>query len=302
MDKKMDTKRCAVTAARDFTETPLRERQTWQAVPVKRREKPESGVWWRALGVLLFGLFWTSWFWLRPVRHLWPWQDFYPWFDRTVLGWVDGGRYVRWVLRSYIFVGLPILGLWFAGFPPRALGMGRMADKGWRIVALAFVVAAPFLVWLGLRPGMHQYYAHMFRFDGYVPLLANALVIVVEHALIEGVLLTLALPKQHAWDAADPVRTGRLAWLGFGFVDGEPRNLSTWIGIPAEAWPALIAQALVFGLVHLGKDMGELVTAFPGGLGLGLLTYRIRSVWPSVMLHLGTGAVILATIALTRAA
>lgn len=35
--------------------------------------------------------------------------------------------------------------------------------------------------------------------------------------------------------------------------------------------------------------------AFPGGLGLGMLTYRICSVWPGVLLHLGTSAIILLT-------
>jgi membrane protease YdiL (CAAX protease family) len=64
--------------------------------------------------------------------------------------------------------------------------------------------------------------------------------------------------------------------------------------------PCLVLEALIFGAVHAGKEWGELVTAFPGGLGLGMLTYRIRSFWPSVALHLGTGAMILATMLLAR--
>lgn len=125
---------------------------------------------------------------------------------------------------------------------------------------------------------------------------ANALVIVVEHALIEGVLFVLALLGGTMGHAPDPPRTGRLAFLGFGYPIGGERTLCAWLGVPKEVWPALVGQALVFGLVHMGKDVGELVTAFPGGLGLGLLTYRVRSVWPSVLLHLGTGATVLVTL------
>jgi hypothetical protein len=180
--------------------------------------------------------------------------------------------------------------------PPRALGMGRMAQHGWRIVAVGFVIALPVLVWVGLQPGIYRYYAKMFTADGYSPLLANAVVIVVEHAFIEGLLLALALPRGWRFEelGAEPARRGRLAWLGFGNTEGG-RGLLDWIGIPPVVLPALVGQALVFGLVHAGKEVSELVTAFPGGFGLGLLTYRIRSVWPSVLLHLGTGAIILGT-------
>ena len=47
---------------------------------------------------------------------------------------------------------------------------------------------------------------------------------------------------------------------------------------------------------------GRIWSAVPStiGLGLGMLTYRIRSFWPAVVLHLGTGAIILLTILLRR--
>ena len=71
-------------------------------------------------------------------------------------------------------------------------------------------------------------------------------------------------------------------------------------GITAESMQAIVIGVEAFGAVHVGKEWGELVTAFPGGLGLGMLTYRIRSFWPSAVLHLGTGAIILLTILWTR--
>lgn len=256
--------------------------------------------WVRALLVTTLGLFWASWFWM-PSTRAWPvWGDAYRLYDQLVQDLFGLNRHWRWVMKSYVFVGTPILVLWACGKPPTALGLGRMADKGWRVVALSFVLALPVLVWLGLRPGMQRYYAHMFGANGWEPIVANALVIAVEHALIEGLILVLALPGGAFGHGDDPAREGRLAWLGFGYPVGGERTVFSWLGVPNEVWPALLGQALLFGAVHWGKDVGEFVTAFPGGLGLGVLTYRIRSVWPSVLLHLGTGAVVLGTIALAR--
>jgi hypothetical protein len=144
---------------------------------------------------------------------------------------------------------------------------------------------------------VQRYYAGFVRRGGAPDVVASAFVVLVEHVYIEGLVLALALPSGGLHPIDEPPRQGKLAWLGFGLPPGE-RGLLAWLGIPAGAWPALIGQALLFGLVHAGKAVAELWTAFPGGLGLGVLTYRIRSVWPSVLLHLGTGAVILLVAAL----
>lgn len=254
----------------------------------------------RAAIVNVLGFFWVALFWFRPARS-WPvYEDVYRLSDRIVAQLTGWSGHFNWALKSWIFVLVPIGVLFLFGKKPTALGMGRMARYGWRILLVSFVVSLPVLVWLGLRPGMHAYYAGMFRPDGWKPILANAIVIVVEHMWIEGVLLALALPGGgFAHDEEDPPREGRLAFLGFGQPAGGT-TLWTWLGVPPTVLPALIGQALVFGAVHAGKDVGELLSAFPGGFGLGLLTYRIRSVWPSVLLHVGTGAVVLLTILLSR--
>jgi membrane protease YdiL (CAAX protease family) len=82
-----------------------------------------------------------------------------------------------------------------------------------------------------------------------------------------------------------------LAFVGLGNTVGG-KGISDWFGIPTWAWPALIGQALIFGLIHWGKHPAEILSAFPGGLGLGMLTYRIRSVWATILLHIGTGAIV----------
>lgn len=258
-------------------------------------------IWLRAGAATAFGLLYTSLFWIQPLRKTTPWKEWYRFVDRSLYDVLGFGGAWRWAVKSYLMVGLAILLLWALGKKPKALGMGRMAQQGWRIIALAMALAFPVEVWLGMRPTIHRYYASMFSASGWEPVLANALVIAVEHALIEGVILALALPPGWSFEELgdDPPRRGRLAWLGFGLPEGE-RGFFAWIGVPAVVFPALIGQAVVFGVVHSGKEVAEFWTAWPGGLGLGLLTYRIRSVWPSVLLHLGTGAVILTTAWLTR--
>jgi membrane protease YdiL (CAAX protease family) len=70
--------------------------------------------------------------------------------------------------------------------------------------------------------------------------------------------------------------------------------------VPAAAWPAIVGQGLVFGCIHFTKAPSELLSAFPGGVSVGWLTVRTGSIWPAAALHLGTGAVVLATMWLSR--
>lgn len=266
--------------------------------PLPPSPAPWSVVWTRAIVATVVGFFWTTLFWYQPARKWDLWKPYWKASD-TFFAWLSGTDGIwRWVTRSYVMVALFILLLMLLGRKPKALGMGKMAQHGWRITALGYAIALPFLIWLGLRPSLQKYYANMFTDGGAERAFANMLVIAVEHALIEGGILALALPGKGFEEHGDePRRTGMFAWLGFGRPEGAPggwRGLLAWLGIPAWTLPAMVGQALIFGVVHAGKDFGELLSAYPGGLGLGLLTWRIRSVWPSVILHIGTGATILA--------
>jgi len=277
--------------------------------PTRRYPRGMNGPWPRAILratiVCGLGFMWTWLFWFQPARSF-PVIKHAIFAVDQVFNLVPIRGSFAWAFKSYVLVLVPIAVILAIVRRPTALGFGSVARYGWRIIVLGFAIALPFLIWLGLRPGMHTHYAHMFKDGGWKPLLANALVIVVEHAWIEGVILALALPgKGFASSSAtsDPPRRGALAFLGFGFpadLPDDQRSLWQWLGVPAIVMPCLVLQALTFGAVHAGKEWGELVTAFPGGLGLGMLTYRIRSFWPAVVLHLGTGAIILLTILLTR--
>jgi hypothetical protein len=259
----------------------------------------------RATIVCGLGFMWTWLVWFRPARSF-PVIKGAIFAVDHVFNLVPIRGSLAWAFKSFVLVLVPVVVILAIVRRPTALGLGGVARYGWRIIVLGFAVALPFCIWLGLRPGMHTYYAHMFDDGGWKPLVANALVIVVEHAWIEGVILALALPGggfASSSATSDPSRRGALAFLGFGFpadLPDDQRSLWQWLGVPAIVMPCLVLQALTFGAVHVGKEWGELVTAFPGGLGLGMLTYRIRSFWPSAVLHLGTGAIILLTILWTR--
>jgi hypothetical protein len=50
-------------------------------------------------------------------------------------------------------------------------------------------------------------------------------------------------------------------------------------------WPSIFGSALLFGLSHMNVYQG--VVAFIGGIVMGWLYERTRSLWPSILLHAG---------------
>jgi hypothetical protein len=270
----------------------------------RRRLGPWARAILRATIVCGLGFVWTWFIWFKTARSFPVMQEAILAVERAFIVVPITGS-LAWAFRSGVFILVPLTIILAIVRHPAALGLGRVQPGGWRFVALGLAVASPFCIWLGMRPGMQAYYSHMFGDGGWKPLLANALVIVVEHAWIQGVILSLALPRGAApsHGVAPLSRRGALAFIGLGFPTGLPRDERSvwqWLGIPAIATPSLILQALVFGAVHVGKELDEVIAAFPGGLGLGMLTYRTGAVWPSVTLHLSTGAMIVGTILLTR--
>ena len=248
---------------------------------------------------------WTWSFWFKPARSFPVLQDVIIALERA-FALVPITGTLAWAFRSGVLIVVPLAVILAIVRRPGALGLGRVAPDGWRIIALGLAIALPFCIVLGLRPRMQAFYAHMYGNAAWRPLLANATVIVVEHVWIQGVILSLALPRGVSAlpsEIGERVRVGALGFIGLGFPVGLPRDERSvwqWLGIPAIATPALVLQALVFGAVHVGKEWDEVMAAFPGGLGLGMLTYRSGAVWPSVALHLGTGAIIVMTIVLAR--
>lgn len=214
---------------------------------------------------------WTSCFWFKPALA-WPIAgDLHRVVDQALLG-AGLPPLARWVAKSALFTLLPVLVLRLARRDALALAGRPRARRGaflW--VSAAYAASLPFLLWLSYRPGMHAFYLRMFRDGVTAPVLANLAALVLEHLWIFGALLQLALPPGSRSDERDIGIRERLR----------------------SALPATVAVSLVFGAVHAGKDFGEILTAFPGGLGLALLTWWTGSLWPGVVLHAATSLTIL---------
>jgi hypothetical protein len=174
-----------------------------------------------------------------------------------------------------------------------------------RLLVTALVVALPFQIALGLDPAVARYYRMLFGAQGAAWIVANGLVMLVEHLFIEGAVLALALPHGLP-DVDERPRRGLFGWralgaLGLGpVVDATAPGPCTFLAVPVDAWPALVAQGIVFGCIHFTKAPSELGGAFPGGVAVGWLTVRTGSVWPAATLHLVTGGVVVATLMLVR--
>ncbi len=162
--------------------------------------------------------------------------------------------------------------------------LGVRAVAGWDVIAARISHAAdrpePWL-WLG----------------------ADAALIVVEQLVAQGAVLTLALP--FGLPAVDERRRVGLpglrflAGLGVGALENPrlpgPRTL---LAVPAEAWPAIAAQGLVFTVLGYLPHGAPSPAAFLGGVAAGWLTARTGSLWPALLVGLTTSHVPLAAVAL----
>ncbi len=259
--------------------------------------------WLRALLVLVPTTAWASLSFIGIAKH-WPvvgevWR-----FSRFAFDELGVSPAMGWALKGALFTALGVAVLRLFIRRPFLLHEVRLPPAMWRLLALALAVALPVQVALGLTPGMQHFYRRLFEVGGAERVLANAITIVTEHLWIEGVVLGLALlPGLVERVRADEgcARQGRLARFGLGYPVGGPRTPSAWLGVPREAWPAIVAQGALFFLGHFSKDPGEVASSLPGGLAVGWLSLRTRSFIPAMVLHLITGAVVVGTMAIARA-
>ena len=215
---------------------------------------------------------WVSLFWVAPARGL-PIVREIGAFERDVLRRGAGlSTSAYWVVHGYLWA-VPPIALALRRRPWSALGLGAPARGSLRLTLLLLVASLPLVVAFALLPEVRAYYARALAAGGWSSMASRAMIMPVEHALIQGALLALALSPRGFLALRAPEKTPL---------------------VPRAALPALIGQALVFGLVHVGKSTAELVASFAAGLALGVLTLRTRSVWPLVGLHLATATVVVA--------
>ncbi len=187
-----------------------------------------------------------------------------------------------------------------------AIGRRRPGDFGcrmpnriaWRIVLVGYVVSLPVLAWMVRGPVMANYYHDQLHragatlFVGYY-----AVNMFCEHFLFHGVLLAL-FRRELRWPAPPPVLpvtaagVGRvLQWFGFAQPTGTASGLrrwTRWLGLPDGCEVAIVASAVLFGVIHLGKDPRELLLSLPGGVALAFFAYRGNSWLAPFVLHLAT--------------
>lgn len=98
---------------------------------------------------------------------------------------------------------------------------------------------------------------------------------------------------------------GGQAWNGESALRSRTRlargwnSVRTWIGLPRGCLLGVIGSALLFALVHVGKDPRELVLSLPGGIALAYLAYRTDSFLTPFFLHLATAGTALGMMLMT---
>ncbi len=85
-------------------------------------------------------------------------------------------------------------------------------------------------------------------------------------------------PYMYAWWA--------LYWLQFCSLEFFFRGFLVHGLAPRLGWAAIFAMALPYNMLHYGKPMAEALAAIVGGIVLGSLSLKTRSVWWGAALHI----------------
>jgi hypothetical protein len=193
---------------------------------------------------------------------------------------------------------------------PYDLGLRRPNVYGWRITLVGYLTALPFLTWMVRGASFAGPYLGQLERAGGVAFSVYYLInMLTEHFLFHGVMLA-ALRVGHRWpppavvvaDATSHV--GRiLQWVGLAQPTPDARGLqrvTQWLGLRAGCVPAIATSAMLFGLIHVGKDPRELWLSIPGGVALAYLAYRTNSWLTPFVLHIATAGTACAMIVWTN--
>jgi membrane protease YdiL (CAAX protease family) len=69
---------------------------------------------------------------------------------------------------------------------------------------------------------------------------------------------------------------------------------------PRLGWAAIFAMALPYNMLHYGKPMPEALAAIVGGIALGTLSLKTKSIWWGAAIHISI-AITMDICALTHA-
>ncbi len=161
--------------------------------------------------------------------------------------------YTEFVLVSDALLLLPVVILTAFGFAPSKLGLAG-ASRRWWLAAGAMALFMVLLAWI---------VSHRPEFRSYYPLYAPARFdkgALLFHLLVYGVYLWL-------WE-----------WVYRGVLTLPAWRICGWYGV--------IGQAVLFGLMHLGKPLPEVFGSFVAGVVLGWLAVRSGSFIPGAIAHI----------------
>jgi len=191
---------------------------------------------------------------------------------------------------------------------PQDIGLRRANLLGWRLALVGYVLSLPFLWWMARSPDFALSYLRQFeRAGGLAFCLYYTVNMLTEHFFLHGVLLAAFRPGRR-WPAPAPLPSEApadsrpiLRWLGLAQpAHGAARlqRITRWVGLPDGCITAILASAMLFGLMHLPKDTRELLLSVPGGIALAFLAYRTNTWLTPFGLHLATAGTAFALVLL----
>lgn len=224
-------------------------------------------------------------------------------------GTKDFNRDVRTVTYLVIVAGvIPLIATWTLRRRLRDVGTRWPNRYGLRMIVIAIVLATPFLVWMVNSPEIAKTYVAEWKRNAPVVFLAcYTFNMLTEHFLIQGVILGFCHTSGR-WPTTDGslivssihftqspgIGVRYLRWLGLAQpIDrtAATHPLTQWLGLPRGCLAAILTSALVFGLIHVGKDVRECILSFPGGLAIAYIAYRTDSWLTPFFIHASTAGI-----------
>ena len=101
------------------------------------------------------------------------------------------------------------------------------------------------------------------------------------------------LLNMHASMSANLISLAINAKKKVGYDQDRARDLQNWFSIDPYYYFVILLDSLLFMLIHLGKPLSEVLTAFPGGVFLALLAFKFKSFLPCYLIHTMTAGTII---------
>jgi membrane protease YdiL (CAAX protease family) len=245
----------------------------------------DARAWWgRSLGgmAVAFGLVFAAVLalgWRRTVDRRWFLAFVLTgWATITLVSWLPRQRPPHWPELAQL--------AWWAGW------------------CVAIYVAFPVVFALASRQSIRSYGLHLGLFRGELRIFAVLLPVIVAGAYLSAgqPRFQQTYPFYTDWAAGSGSLAGLLAWWAmyaatFVALEFFFRGFLVTAGFGLVRWWAIPAMAAPYCLLHLDKPLPELVTSLFGGLVLGVVALRTRSILAGVLAHvtlaIGTDAAVL---------